>query len=388
MDLDRIAGASGPHLDRRGFLRLGVGAAGTLSLGAFLAACSSSSTPTATKTGSSSPASLLSQAKAEGQLNTIALPADWANYGTIISTFQSKYGIKINNAAPDDSSAQELTALKALAGQSRAPDVVDVAPQFAAEGASAGLFQPFENAYWDLIPASAKDANGMWVADYYGVVSFGVNTSLVKDVPTSFADLTKPIYKKSVALDGDPRSAGAAFAGVWAAALANGGSLDDITPGIEFFANLKKIGNFTAVSATPATSLNGETPITLNWDYLNFDYAPSFVGHIGWRTVVPTDAVFGGYYCQAIAKQAPHPAAAKLWQDFLYSDEGQLLWLAGGAHPIRFNELVAAGKVPASLAAKLPPAAPYKHVVFPTVAQTNAAAAIVAAQWGPKVAGA
>ena len=317
----------------------------------------------------------------------IALPADWANYGKIITTFESKYGIKVNSAAPDDSSAQEITAIRTLSGQSRAPDAIDVAPQFAAEAASAGLLMPYKTPYFDSVPTDMKDPNGMWVGDYYGVVSFAVNTSVVRQVPTSFTDLTNPAYHGQVALDGDPRSAGAAFAAVWAAALANGGSLDDITPGIDFFAKLHRIGNFIPVSVTPATVLSGQTPISLNWDYLNFDAEAQYAGRIGFKIVVPADGVFGNYYCQGINAQAPNPASAKLWEDFLYSDTGQLLWLAGGAHPARFNQLVAEGKVPTSLAAKLPPAPFYKHVQFPSVAQSNAAAAIVAAQWGPKVTG-
>ena len=50
-----------------------------------------------------------------------------------------------------------------------------------------------------------------------------------------------------------------------------------------------------------------------------------------------------GYYFQAINKDAPHPAAARLWQEFLYSDEGQNLWLKGGARPVRADAMVKAG---------------------------------------------
>jgi putative spermidine/putrescine transport system substrate-binding protein len=174
---------------------------------------------------------------------------------------------------------------------------------------------------------------------------------------------------------------------VFAASLANGGSLDDVEPGIDFFAELANIGNFIAVDATPATVASGETPITIDWDYLQIAYGDEFAGQITWQVSVPSDAVFGGHYCQAINATAPHPFAARLWQEFLYSDEGQLLWLEGYSHPARFEDLSARGVIPQELLDKLPPAESYTNVEFPNAEQNEAAAAIVAEQWGQKVTG-
>ncbi len=75
---------------------------------------------------------------------------------------------------------------------------------------------------------------------------------------------------------------------------------------------------------------------------------------------------------QAISAYAPHPNAAKLWMEYLYSDEGQLGWLKGYCHPIRFNDLVKNGKVPQELLAKLPPADAYASAVFPTLDEQGA----------------
>src|SRR5918911_3518941 len=83
---------------------------------------------------------LVAAAKEEGELNTIALPPDWANYGEIMKTFQDKYGITINNANPNGSSAEENQAVKSLKGQDRAPDVLDVRPGFAPRGKGGGLY--------------------------------------------------------------------------------------------------------------------------------------------------------------------------------------------------------------------------------------------------------
>ncbi len=330
---------------------------------------------------------LVAAAKKEGALNTIALPPDWANYGEILTKFNEKHGIKINNASPNASSAEELQAIKSLKGQMRAPDVLDVGPSFAIQGQQEKLFSAYKHSFWDTVPADMKDPNGFWVAGYYGVIALGLNRDIVKNVPQGWADLKKPEYKGQVALNGDPRRAGAAFAGVWSAALANGGSLDNIQPGIDFFAELKKSGNFIPVDATPATVQSGQTPITADWDYLQIGYNKQFAGKIKWEVSLPKDGIFGNYYCQAISASAPHPMAARLWQEFLFSDEGQILWLKGFAHPARFNDLVSRGVIPQDLMAKLPPAEPYKTVKFPTVDQNNKAKKLIADQWGPKVTG-
>jgi putative spermidine/putrescine transport system substrate-binding protein len=326
-------------------------------------------------------------AKEEGTLNTIALPPDWANYGEIMKTFGDKYDIEVVNASPNASSAEENEAVKALKGQDRAPDVLDVGPAFAEEGKADGLYAEYMVSTWDSIPEEMKDPDGMWVGDYWGVVAFGVNKAVVDNVPMSWDDLKKPEYKGKVALNGDPRESGSALAAVFAAALANGGSLDDIQPGIDFFAELKQNGNFIPVDATPATVASGQTPVTIDWDYLQIAYGQEFEANIEWVVQVPEEGVFGNYYAQAINKDAPHPCAARLWQEFLYSAEGQNLWLKGYSHPARFQDLEESGELDEAALEALPPAQSYEDVQFPNNEQAEAAKALIAEQWGPKVAG-
>jgi putative spermidine/putrescine transport system substrate-binding protein len=84
---------------------------------------------------------------------------------------------------------------------------------------------------------------------------------------------------------------------------------------------------------------------------------------------------------QAISAYAPHPNAAKLWIEYLYSDEGQTDWLRGYCHPVRFNEMAAAKKLPADLLAKLPPAENYAKAVFPSLADQGVIKGVVTKQW-------
>ena len=296
---------------------------------------------------------LITAAKAEGALNVIALPPDWTNYDEVISTFETKYGIKVNSAQPDGSSQDEINAANQLKGTDRAPDVFDLGPTVAS--ANTALFAPYKVSTFDDVPADLKDPEGRYVSDYGGFMSIGYNADKVP-APTSVADLLKPEYKGKVALNGDPTTAGAAFSGVVMAALGNGGSADDVKPGVDFFGQLKKAGNFLPVDPTPATISSGQTAVVIDWDYTNAAQTEALAGKADWKVLVPEGAVVGSYYVQAINAGAPHPAAARLWEEFLYSDEGQNLWLKGYGRPVREDAMVEAGTIDQAAYAKLPQA--------------------------------
>ena len=377
-----------------------VGLAGCLAAAALtLSACGSAPTTATTSSSSGSGAAaatsatalggmdaLVAAAKKEGQLHVIALPRDWANYGALMDAFTKKYGIKITDENPDGTSAEEITAITTRKGQDRAPDVVDIGGSFAVSGDQQGLFAPYKVATFDKIPSGQAASDATYYNDYGGYVSIGCNASKVTTCPASFADLLKPQYKGMVALNGDPTQAGAAFAAVYAAALANGGSFDNIQPGIDFFAKLKKSGNFNPVSAKPATVESGETPITIDWDYLNASYASEFKSKgINWQVNVPSDGHYANYYDQAINKDAPHPAAARLWEEFLYSAQGQNLFLAGFARPAEMTAMQSDGTIDKTLAANLP--AVSGTTSFPTQAQLTTAKTTLSANWAKAVSG-
>jgi putative spermidine/putrescine transport system substrate-binding protein len=294
---------------------------------------------------------LVAAAKQEGTLNVIALPPDWANYGEMLKAFQDKYGITVNSAQPDANSQDEINAAKQLAGQDRAPDVFDLGGSVAL--ANTDLFAPYQVVAFADIPAALKDPAGTWVSDYTGYMSIGYDAAKVP-APIAVDDLLKPEYQGKVALNGDPTQASAGFNGVMMAALGNGGSADDIAPGVEFFSKLKAAGNLLPVDPTPATIASGQTPVVIDWDYLNVAQTGQLAGKLDWKVVVPQNAVVGAYYVQAVNAGAPHPAAARLWQEFLYSAEGQNIWLKGFARPVLADKMVADGTVDKAAFDKLP----------------------------------
>ena len=205
-----------------------------------------------------------------------------------------------------------------------------------------------------------------------------MNTDVVDNVPQDWSDLLKPEYANMVALAGDPTSSNQAIQTVYAAALASGGSLDDAGPGLEFFDELNTVGNFVPVIANSDTVASGQTPITIRWTYNALANRDAAAGAANIEVVVPKSGRFAGVYVQGISAYAEHPNAAKLWEEFLYSDEGQNIFLKGYCHPIRYENLVANDKVPAAQLAKLPDVA---GAVFPTLDQLESATTLIEGGW-------
>jgi putative spermidine/putrescine transport system substrate-binding protein len=331
-------------------------------------------------------AELIEAAKKEGMLTTIALPHDWCGYGAVIDGFKKKYPeITVNELNPDAGSADEVEAIKANKDNKgpQAPDVVDVGLAFGPQMKAEGLLQPYKVSTWDEIPAEVKDADGFWYGDYYGVMSLLVNKDLVANTPKDWSDLLKPEYAGQVALAGDPRASNQAILGVLAAGLASGAKAgkDAGEAGLKYFGELNKAGNFVPVIGKSGTLAQGATPIVVMWDYNALAAKDTLAGNPPVEVVVPASGVLAGVYVQGISAFAPHPNAAKLWMEYLYSDEGQTAWLAGYCHPARFNAMSKAGKIPQALLDKLPPAASYEKAYFPTLEEVDANKAAVTGAW-------
>jgi putative spermidine/putrescine transport system substrate-binding protein len=363
-----------------GLAALALLAAGCSSSGSSSGASGGTNWATVTSAASGGGMSkLIAAAKKEGALNVIALPPTWANYGKIISTFEKKYGIKVSSANPDGSSQDEVNAVKQENGTAAAPDVLDVGMAVAL--VNTNLFAPYEVSTWSSIPDAQKAPNGVWVQDYGGYMSVGYSSKF--GTITSLSQLLGSKFKGAVALNGNPTEANAALNGVMMASLAEGGSAASIAKGVSFFQQLKAKGNFDSVQATGATIKAGTTPVVFNLDYLNL---PSYVGVSNWKVFIPSNAVLGGYYAQAINKNAPHPAAARLWEEFLYSQAasgGQNLWLEGGARPVEQQAMTSNGSINAGAAGKLPPVS--GTPVFLSESQSTNAANYLSANWAKAV---
>ncbi|MGB8212123.1 MAG: extracellular solute-binding protein [Anaerolineales bacterium] len=330
---------------------------------------------------------LVAAAKAEGNLTVITLPRDWCDYGDMMDNFTAKYGIKILDVNPEGGSADEVQAIKDNMNNKgpQAPDVLDIGPAYGplASGqnpSGPNLLAPYKVTTWDTITGS-KDPTGLYYVDYYGILGFEVDTDVVKDVPHSWADLLKPEYKGEIALPGDPRASNEAAQTVFAAAVNNGGTLDNITPGLNYFKQMNQEGNLLPLIGDPGVIAKGETPIAIHWNYLALADQKGFAGNPNIQVIYPTGTAWGGYYYQAISAYAPHPAAARLWEEYLYSDEGQNTLIKGFCTPARMADMLSRNVVPAAAQAALPPAAMLAAATIPSPDQLNTARATVKAQW-------
>ncbi|MEN9752722.1 MAG: hypothetical protein RL670_413 [Actinomycetota bacterium] len=354
---------------------------------------------------------LVKAAKKEKTLNVITLPRDWANYGEAMDLFTKAFGIKINDDNPDGSSAYELQTI-ATAPASKQPDVVDIGVSALNTVTGAGrtsIFAPYKVQTFAHIPAQWKDASGAWYGDYNGIIAIAYDSS-VSPAPTKISDLSNPAYKGMVALGGDPTAAQESFMSVFAAALANGGSVNNIQPGIDFFKSLKKSGNFTSALASGSNYISGSWKVALSWNF-NGPGAIASAKAAGktLKYVIPTDAVLAGTpYIQAINAKAPHCAAARLWEEFIYSEKvgktstqltkadlklsgsklfakimgGQNIFVLGGATPINVAAMTKAKTIaPAPAGFGIPKGA---KVIQPSPDQQAAQKPLVIDQW-PKL---
>ena len=330
---------------------------------------------------------LVAAAQAEGNLTVITLPRNWCDYGDMMDNFTAKYGIKIQDVNPDGGSADEVQAIKDNMQNKgpQAPDVLDVGAAYgplASEQNPTGpnLLAPYKVATWDTIQGS-KDPTGLYFVDYYGVLAFEVNTDVVKDVPQTWSDLLKPEYKGQIGLPGDPRASNEAAQTVFAAAINNGGTLDNIQPGLDFFKKLNQEGNLLPLIADPGVIAKGETPISVHWNYLALADKQADNGNPNISVVYPTGTAWGGYYYQAISAYAPHPAAARLWEEYLYSDEGQNTLIKGFCTPARMADMLSRNVISDAAKAALPPADMLVAATIPSPDQLSAARAAIKAQW-------
>lgn len=283
-------------------------------------------------------------AKEEGALNVIALPHNWSNYGAVIEGFKKKYpDIKVTELNPNASSKEELDAAKTNKGTDAAPDVFDLGQAVAAT--STDSFASYKVAAWDKIPDELKDADGKYYADYTGIMSIGWNADKYGDI-TKIDDLLDPKFAGTVALNGKPAEAGAAFNGYLMINQLAGGDINNLQPGLDFFKKLKDAGNLTTVDVTDGTIDSGQTGVVMDWSYNQASYQSSLKSKgVNWKYKTFPKAQMVSYYNQAINVDAPHPAAARLWEEYLYTADAQNLWLKGGASPVLLDAMKSDGTV-------------------------------------------
>ena len=299
--------------------------------------------------------------------------------------FTAKYGIKITDANPEGSSQDEINAMQQLKGQSRAPDVLDMGTSFAIKADQLGLLAPYEVASWSDIPASAKASDAAWYADYGGYVAIGYNPAKVKVAADVVQEPAQPHLQEPGRDQQQPdRGERRVLRGV-------GGGAGQRRLVQQHRAGRQRTSPSCTRWATSSRSWAGRPPCRTaarrSWSGgTTCSPLRSSRSCPGFKIVIPRTGSFAAYYDQAISTTAPHPAAARLWEEYLYSTTGQNLWLQGEARPIELPTLISAGTVNKTAYAALPPA-PAGTLTFPSKAQYTAAENVVAQQWAKSVLG-
>lgn len=385
------------HLSRRHFLQLGA-LAGVSLIGLPHIAFAQDATATTVPELPPAPAAgpidvksiggldkLIEAAKAEGELSTIALADNWADYGDIKKNFFAKYPfLKYNDLAPEASSAEEVEAIRANAGNSgpQNPDLIDVGFIWGAQSKDQGLLQPYKVETWDTIPTELKDAEGYWYGNYYGSMAFEVNADAVPFVPQDWKDLLDPRLKGLITI-GDPVAASQSTHAVWAAALSNGGTLDTPEKGLEFYKQLAESGNLVPTSWSVAAMQSGELPITLRWDYNALADRDANKDKVNVQVIYPATGTIAGVYVFGISAYAPRPNAARLWMEYAYSDEGQSFFAKGYARPVRFDDMQKRNVIPEEILKNLPQST--APVAFPKLDQLENGLQYIRDNWAKEV---
>ncbi|MDS2173892.1 MULTISPECIES: ABC transporter substrate-binding protein [unclassified Nesterenkonia] len=325
---------------------------------------------------------LIEDAQAEGTFNAMGLYEDWANYGELLEAFSEKYDIEIVNDTSTGSSQDLINAVVNRQGQDNSLDYLDTGMSFAQQAAADELLAGYTPQTIDDIDEDLRSGDGTWINHLGGTIAIGCDTSRVPDCPEDFSDLLDPKYAGQVALPSDPTASEGAFMIVHAAAAANGGSFDDIEPGIEFFAELSEKGNLVPVEANAGTIETGETPIVLNWDYLLQPIADDLAeeADIDLEIHLPSDGQVASFYAASLNDDAPHPAVARLFFEFLFSDDGQNILLEGYVTPVRLDAMIEAGTVDQDALDALPGEGAV-DAPQPTLEQREANQAIVDEHW-------
>jgi putative spermidine/putrescine transport system substrate-binding protein len=156
-----------------------------------------------------------------------------------------------------------------------------------------------------------------------------------------------------VALNGKPAEAGAAFNGFLMANQLAGGTTKNLQPGLDFFKKLKAAGNLTQVDVTNGTIDSGQTGVVFDWTYNQISYQKELKEKgVNWQYKTFPKAQVVSYYNQTVNKDAPHPAAARLWLEYLYTPQAQNYWLKGGASPVLLDAMKKEGTVDKEILAK------------------------------------
>ena len=276
-------------------------------------------------------------------------PPEWADWGTQLKMIKEKTGVTV--PADNKNSGQSLAQLVA---EKAAPvaDVTYLGVTFGIQAKKEGVVTPYKPAAWNEIPEGLKDPDGAWFTIHSGTLGLMVNVDALKGkpVPKAWKDLLKPEYKGLIGYL-DPPSAFVGYVGAVAINQSLGGSLDNFTPVINYFRELKKNDPIVPKQTSYARVLSGEIPILLDYDFNA--YRAKYKDRANVAFVIPLEGSVVVPYVMSLVNKGPNQANGKKVLDFVLSPEGQAIWANAYLRPVR------ASAISKEAAARFLPAAEY-----------------------------
>ncbi|WP_411880619.1 ABC transporter substrate-binding protein [Polaromonas sp. YR568] len=262
-------------------------------------------------------------------------PPEWADWGTQLKAIKAKTGVTV---PPDNKNSGQSLAQMTAEKANPVADVTYLGVTFAIQAQKDGLVGTYKPAAWSEIPDGLKDPQGHWFTIHSGTLGFMVNVDALKGkpVPRSWADLLKPDYKGLVGYL-DPASAFVGYVGAVAVNQARGGTLDNFTPGIEYFKALQKNEPIVPKQTSYARMLSGEIAILLDYDFNA--YRAKYKDKANVEFVIPAEGTIVVPYVMSVVANAPHADNGKKVLDFVLSDEGQAIWANAYLRPVRASAI-------------------------------------------------
>ena len=173
-------------------------------------------------------------------------------------------------------------------------------------------------------PANGKDPDGFYFAWRSSLSVMGYNTNLVqeKDAPAGYSDLLDPKWKGKMA-KAHPGYSGTALTGTFAISK---------SLGWEYLEKLSKQGvqQLQSTTATPKSIASGERAVMVDGNEYNMFMEIQAKSPV--KIIYPKEGTPFITSPTAIFKDAPHPNAARVFQNFLYTAPIQQLIVDQGGN--------------------------------------------------------
>ena len=188
-----------------------------------------------------------------------------------------------------------------------------------------GVLGKYESAENKFLMKEAIDADGFWVGGDIDVLVTGFNTKMISrnDVPTTYDGFFDGKLKGQMAINSNNPYA-----------LVGMASLRGEDQGIAYMRklaqqNLRPVQGFTHMANLLAA---GEYPIALMSQVTKIEDMKEKGAPVDWAPNTPNFSTVGAY---ALSRTPPHPAGARLFIDFVLSEQGQKVLARSGKLPMR-----------------------------------------------------